>query len=98
MSKQKRFEPPSGFIVAVHQNIFGVRCLAEELGTTPYVVAKALEESGFCLTADIMDLSADTAKVILLQEKNGTDLKVVRNESTNDNNASDGGDTTKGVI
>jgi hypothetical protein len=99
MSKQKRFEPPAGFIVGVHQNIFATRALAEELHIAPYVVANALDKSGFMLVADIMGISGDSSKVILLQDKGqvAPNLEVVTNES-DDNNSADGGDTTEGTI
>lgn len=95
--KSKKFQPPKGFVVAVHQNIFATRGLAQFLGISPYVVAKALEDSGYYLQADIMDLSADSAKVILIQEQKGTDLKVVKDESDN-NNSANGGDAIEGTI
>jgi len=89
MSKNKPFQPPAGFIIGVHQNIFAIRGLAEELGLTPHIVAKALETAGYALVADIMDLTGDAAKVILLQEKQGH-LKAVNNDGTTDNHTSDG--------
>jgi hypothetical protein len=42
-----------------------------------------------------MDLSADTAKVILLQEK-GKHLEAVKNEQP-DNDTSNGGEQTEGI-
>jgi hypothetical protein len=95
MSKNKPFQPPVGFIVAVHQNIFAARMLGDELGIPALQIAKALERAGFYLVADIMDLSADTAKVILLQEK-GQHLEVVKNEQPNNDSAT-GGEQTEGV-
>jgi hypothetical protein len=69
MSKNKKFQPPTGFVVGVHINILGIRALAEKLGLSPYAVAKACEEAGVMLNADIMDLSGDAAKVLLMSEK-----------------------------
>jgi hypothetical protein len=91
MSKNKPFQPPAGFIIGVHQNIFGIRGLAEQLNLAPHTVAKGLEAAGYSLTPDIMDLSADAAKVILLQEKQGH-LKAVNNDGA-DNNPADGGES-----
>lgn len=68
MSKNKKFQPPTGFVVGVHINMLGIRALAEKLGLSPYKVAKACEEAGVMLNADIMDLSGDAAKVLLLEE------------------------------
>jgi hypothetical protein len=69
MSKNKRFEPNAGLIMAVHQNIFFADILAEKLNVAPLVVAKALEDAGLKLEYDIFNLSADTAKVMITREK-----------------------------
>lgn len=69
MSKNKKFQPPQGFIVAVHQNILGINALASALEIEPLLVAKGLEKAGFTLVADPLDLSADSAKVIELQNR-----------------------------
>lgn len=68
MSK-KKFQPPTGFMVAVHLNILGIKALAEALKLEPVKVARGLEKAGFTLVADILDLSADAAKVIELQNE-----------------------------
>lgn len=95
---QKKFEPHHGFIIAVHQNIFGIRALAEALELPPVTVGRALENSGFCLSADIMDLSADATKVIILQEKNPkSGLKVVNDEPAS-SDTSDGGVSPEGTL
>ena len=73
MSKNKKFQPPQGFIVAVHQNILGINAVASALEIEPVVVAKALEKAGFTLVADPLDLSADSAKVIGLQNRGSND-------------------------
>lgn len=69
MPKNKKFQPPAGFVVGVHINILGIRALAERLNMSPYKVARACEKAGVMLQADIMDLSGDAAKVILIQER-----------------------------
>lgn len=92
MSKQKKFQAPQGFIVAVHQNIFGCVELAKELKSNPVLVAEALERAGVMLVPDPMDISADTAKVLKIEHaKSGgstTKLEVVADEpnsnATND--------------
>jgi hypothetical protein len=73
VSKNKPFKPPAGFVVGVHINMLGIKALAKELKLLPYVVAKACEEAGVALVADIMDLSGDSAKVLLAQEKENKD-------------------------
>jgi hypothetical protein len=69
MSKNKKFQPPAGFVVGVHLNIMGIRAISEYLTESPEELALALEKAGFAVVPDIMDLSADAAKVIKLQEK-----------------------------
>jgi acyl-homoserine lactone acylase PvdQ len=67
--KTKKFNPPMGWIVSVNHQQVSVERLSDELHLTPYTVAKALEDSGYVLIPDQMDLAADTAKVLLLQQK-----------------------------
>ena len=67
--KTKKFQPPMGWIVAVTHQEVSIRHLADKLHLPPYTVGKALEDSGYVLIPDQMDLAADTAKVILQQEK-----------------------------
>lgn len=83
MSKNKKFQAPQGFIVAVHQNIFGCVELAKELKSNPILIAEALERAGFMLSPDPMDISADTAKVLKIEasKPNGVKLEVVADES-----------------
>lgn len=80
MSKNKQFKPPAGFVVGVHINMLGIQALAEQLSLPAYKVAKACEEAGVALVADIMDLSGDSAKVLLAQEKRDKKLETVPNE------------------
>lgn len=88
--KSKKFNPPAGYIVAVHQNALGIRAVAKELDIFPEVLATALERNGFQLVADPFDLSADAGKVIALQNKQETDgLRVVKGEA--DESSSDPG-------
>jgi hypothetical protein len=67
--KTKKFNPPMGWIVSVNHQEVSIRRLAEALHISPYTVGKALEDSGYVLIPDQMDLAADTAKVILRQEQ-----------------------------
>lgn len=67
--KTKKFNPPMGWIVAVNHQEVSIRRLAEQLSLSPYIVGKGLEDSGYVLIPDQMDLAADTAKIILAQEK-----------------------------
>ena len=67
--KSKKFNPPMGWIVAVNHQEVSIRRVAENLNVSPYTLGKALEDSGYVLVPDQMDLAADTSKVILQQEK-----------------------------
>ena len=79
MSKNKKFQAPQGWVTAVHINIIGITELAKTLKLSTYEVAKALEDTGFQLLADPMDISADSAKVLLVEEnKDKTELAVVK--------------------
>ena len=84
--KTKKFNPPMGWIVAVNHQEVSIRRVAENLNVSPYTLGKALEDSGYVLVPDQMDLAADTAKVILQQEKlaSTTQLKVVPEPSMAD--------------
>lgn len=68
MSKNKRFEPPAGFVVGVHLNIMGIKAISQYLTESPIELALAMEKAGFAVIPDIMDLSADAAKVMKIQE------------------------------
>jgi hypothetical protein len=79
VSKNKKFQPPQGWVTAVHINIIGITELAKKLKLSTYEVAKALEDTGFQLLPDPMDISADSAKVLLVEEgKAKTELAVVK--------------------
>jgi hypothetical protein len=77
--KQKKFKPDAGFVVAVHQNILGIRAVASALDMFPETLAEAMEQMGFQFVPDPFNLSADAAKVIALQERHKTEgLQVVQ--------------------
>ena len=86
--KQKKFTPPAGFVVAVHGNILGIKSVARELDMFPETLAEAMEKAGFQLVPDPMDLSADAAKVIALQEKQQTEgIRLVQEVQFSDSNS-----------
>lgn len=85
MSNQKKFKAPQGWVTAVHINAIGITEVAKRLDIAPSVLAQALEESGFQMSPDPMDISADTAKVMRIEEgKKETKLEVVPDESNSD--------------
>lgn len=69
MSNQKKFKAPQGWVTAVHVNAIGITETAKRLDILPSKLAEALEETGFQMLPDPMDISADTAKVLLIEEK-----------------------------
>ena len=73
MSNQKKFKAPQGWVTAVHINAIGVTEVAKRLDILPSKLAQAMEDSGFQMLADPMDISADTAKVMLIEEKKNGD-------------------------
>jgi hypothetical protein len=83
MSNQKKFKAPQGWVTAVHVNAIGITETARRLNIEPSALAQAMEETGFQMLPDPMDISADTAKVMLIEEKK-TRLEVVPDESSSD--------------
>lgn len=81
MSKQKKFEPPMGWLVGVNHQQVAITRLAQELNRSPIEVGQALEQSGYYLQPDIMDLAADTWKVLRIEfDKSQTTLRVIKEE------------------
>jgi hypothetical protein len=79
MSNQKKFKAPQGWVTAVHVNAIGITETAKRLDILPSKLAQALEETGFQMVPDPMDISADTCKVLLIEGKKtgAPDLQVV---------------------
>ena len=68
-SKDKKFNPDAGLIVAVHQNILGIRAVASAIDVFPENLAEAMSKMGFQFVPDPFNLSSDAGKVIALQNK-----------------------------
>jgi hypothetical protein len=78
-NKENKFRPNEGFILAVHQNILYIRRLAQVLDMFPEALAESMEKAGVLLQPDPFDLTADSKKVIELQEREATKgLRVVQ--------------------
>jgi hypothetical protein len=78
MSNQKKFKAPQGWVTAVHVNAIGITETAKRLDIAPSKLAQAMEETGFQMLPDPMDISADTVKVMLIEEKKtAPDLQLV---------------------
>ena len=76
MSKENKFNPPVGYIVTIHEHIGRIHALATKLEQDPYEIAQVLESVGLSLITDPFDMSADSGKVILQQQKR-SNLEVV---------------------
>ena len=72
-NKDKKFQPDAGFVVAVHQNILGIRAVASALDVFPEALAEAMATMGFQFIPDPFNLSSDAGKVIKLQNAKGAD-------------------------
>ena len=71
--------------MAVHQNILYIRRLAQVLDIFPEALAESMEKAGLLLQPDPFDLTADSKKVIILQEREATKgLRVVQEEAANE--------------
>ena len=89
MSKENKFRPNAGFVLAVHHNVAGIRAVSQHLDVYVEDLADAMEKAGWQLVLDPFDLSADAAKIIKIQERQKTEgLKVVQND---DENVQEGG-------
>jgi hypothetical protein len=70
VSKNKKFEPSMGWLVAVnHQEVSIVR-LAQELKIDPIACGQALENAGYQLIPDPFDIAKDAWKVLDVQKRN----------------------------
>lgn len=82
--KDKKFRPDAGFVVAVHQNILGIRAVASALDIFPENLANAMSQMGFQFIPDPFNLSSDAGKVIELQNKKENSNITLVKEQTND--------------
>jgi len=84
-SKDKKFQPDAGFVVAVHQNILGIRAVASTLNVFPEVLAEAMATMGFQFIPDPFNLSSDAGKVIALQnKKENANISLVKEETVDE--------------
>jgi len=84
MSKNKRFEPPMGWVVAINHQQVSVTRVAQELKADPVLLGQALERAGYYLTPDFFDISADTWKVLQKEVEKANErqnLRVVKESS-----------------
>jgi hypothetical protein len=80
--KENKFQPSAGFVVAVHQNMMGIRAVAHELDVFPEALGEAMDKAGFQLVPDPFNLSNDARKVIELQARHETSgIQIVKEPS-----------------
>lgn len=80
VSKNKKFVAPQGWITAVHVNMIGIKAISKALDIDTIKLAQALEETGFQLVPDPMDISADSHKVLIV-EINKSPLSLVKEDN-----------------
>jgi hypothetical protein len=84
-NKDKKFQPDVGFVVAVHQNILGIRAVASALDVFPEALAEAMATMGFQFIPDPFNLSSDAGKVIALQnKKENSNISLVQEETVDE--------------
>jgi len=84
-NKDKKFQPDAGFVVAVHQNILGIRAVASALDVFPEALAEAMATMGFQFIPDPFNLSSDAGKVIALQnKKENANISLVQEETSDE--------------
>jgi hypothetical protein len=84
-NKDKKFQPDAGFVVAVHQNILGIRAVASALNVFPEVLAEAMATMGFQFIPDPFNLSSDAGKVIALQnKKENANISLVKEDTVDE--------------
>lgn len=90
MSKMKKFEPPMGWIVGVNHQQVAITRVAQELKMSPVDLGRALEQAGYMLSPDYMDLAADSWKVLRIEiDKAGPNLSVVKEKEGAESNEPD---------
>lgn len=70
MSKNKKFEPSMGWLVAVNHQQVSITRLAQELNIDPITCGQALENAGYQLIPDPFDIAKDAWKVLDVEKRN----------------------------
>jgi hypothetical protein len=80
--KTKKFEPSTGWLVAINYQQVNVHRLAEALGIEPIAVGKALDTAGYLLEADPFGYLSDVWKIIEIEKRKGKEhLSVVEDKT-----------------
>jgi hypothetical protein len=70
VSKNKKFEPSMGWLVAVNHQQVSITRLAQELNIDPITCGQALENAGYQLIPDPFDIAKDAWKVLDVEKRN----------------------------
>jgi hypothetical protein len=80
--KTKKFEPSTGWLVAINHQQIAVYRLAEALKLEPLTVGKALDTAGYLLEADPFGYISDVWKIIEIEKRNAKEhLSVVEDKT-----------------
>ena len=80
--KTKKFEPSTGWLVAVNHQQMNVYRLAEALKIEPVTVGKALDAAGYLLEPDPFGYVSDVWKIIEIEKRKAKEhLSVVEDKT-----------------
>lgn len=67
--KSKKFEPSTGWLVAINHQQVSIHRLADMLDMDAVLVGKALDDAGYMLTPDPFGYASDSWKVIEIEKR-----------------------------
>jgi hypothetical protein len=80
--KTKKFEPSTGWLVAINHQQVSIHRLAEALNLDAITTGKALDAAGYMLTPDPFGYASDSWKVIEIETRKAKEhLSVVENKT-----------------
>ena len=80
--KQKKFEPSTGWLVAINHQQVSIHRLADMLKMDAVEVGKALDAAGYQLTPDPFGYASDSWKVIEIEKRKAKEhLSVVQDKA-----------------
>lgn len=79
--KSKKFEPSTGWLVAINHQQVSIHRLADMLDMDAVLVGKALDDAGYMLTPDPFGYASDSWKVIEIEKRKAKEhLSVVEDK------------------
>ena len=80
--KSKKFEPTTGWLVAINHQQVSIHRLAEALNLDSVTVGKALDAAGYQLTPDPFGYASDSWKVMEIEKRKAKEhLSVVEDKT-----------------